>query len=106
MRMRVSGDKTEVRLSYIPTLAPELTHPLAGEVTERNYQHLFTKSLDNLVIINVEQDGISKVIEKMDEYYLNREDWDSLMELGLGPNSTNKLLSNVSTKVKTAFTRK
>ncbi|CAG8611776.1 9572_t:CDS:10, partial [Paraglomus occultum] len=82
MRMRVSGDKTEVRLSYIPTLAPGLSLPLAGE------------------------DGISKVIEKMDEYYLNREDWDSLMELGIGPNSSNKLLSSVNTKVKTAFTRK
>ena len=40
------------------------------------------------------------MIQVMDYYYLNREDWDSIMELGY-----QKLAESIPTKAKTAFTR-
>ena len=30
------------------------------------------------------QSAVENVIETMDEYYLSREDWDTVVELGLG----------------------
>ncbi|KAI8849282.1 replication factor RFC1 C terminal domain-containing protein [Chytridium lagenaria] len=62
MRLRVSADKNELRHTYLPLLARKLTVPL----------------------VESEQDGIPEVIDLMDSYYLTREDWDSVLELGLG----------------------
>lgn len=46
---------------------------------------------------------MEEVIDFMDSYFLTREDWDALLELGLGPmdESTVKL----ETQTKAAFTR-
>lgn len=42
----------------------------------------------------------------MDEYFLSREDWDTIVELGLGENKDDLVLKKISTATKTAFTRK
>ena len=42
----------------------------------------------------------------MDDYYLNREDWDALVELGLDEYQEDLVLKKISTATKTAFTRK
>jgi replication factor C subunit 1 len=77
MRIKTSGDKTEIRLSYLPTLAPLLTKPL------------------------VEGDGgIETVIDLMDTYYLSREDWDSVLELGY-----QSLATDIPSKTRSGFTR-
>lgn len=49
------------------------------------------------------KDSVDEVIDFMDAYFLTREDWDALLELGLGPmdESTVKL----DTQTKAAFTR-
>lgn len=75
MRIKVSGDKSEIRMTYLPLLAKLLTQPLENE-------------------------DIEGVISRMDEYYLDREDWDSIMELGY-----QGLTSKIPTKTKSAFTR-
>lgn len=41
----------------------------------------------------------------MDEYYLNKEDWDTLVELGVGARKDETILKTVPTATKTAFTR-
>ncbi len=41
----------------------------------------------------------------MDEYYLNKEDWDALVELGVDTMRDEALLKKIPTAVKTAFTR-
>ncbi|CAG8489216.1 12876_t:CDS:10 [Ambispora leptoticha] len=84
MRPRISGDKNEVRQSYIPALIPALTKPL----------------------IDYGNDGIPEVIEKMDEYFLTKEDWDVMLEMGLAHNDGDKILKKISSAVKSAFTRK
>lgn len=42
----------------------------------------------------------------MDEYYLTKEEWDGLVELGIGENTADPLLKQVKPATKTAFTRK
>ncbi|KAJ1726517.1 DNA replication factor C complex subunit Rfc1 [Coemansia biformis] len=80
MRLRMAVDKTEVRLSYVPALVPELTQPL----------------------INQGAAGIPDVVSTMDHYYLTKEHWDVIAELHM---DGERILKQIPTAVKTAFTR-
>ncbi|CAG8597353.1 599_t:CDS:10 [Diversispora eburnea] len=79
MRLRISGDKNEVRLNYLPTLSKALSLPLIC---------------------------INKVINLMDYYYLTKDDWDAIMELGVGSNDGEKILKEIDKYVKTNFTKR
>ena len=81
MRLRSSGDRDEIRQQYIPLVWEKLVRRLQNEG----------------------KDSVEEVIDFMDSYFLTREDWDALLELGLGPmdESTVKL----ETQTKAAFTR-
>ncbi|CAG8753548.1 8816_t:CDS:10, partial [Gigaspora rosea] len=81
MRLKVSGDKNEIRQSYLPALFTALSQPL----------------------IEKGSDGISEVIKLMDQYYLNKDDWDAIMELSFGGDKT---LKEIDKSVKAAFTKK
>lgn len=83
-RLRVSGDKSEVRLQYLSLLAYKLLQPLLDKGS----------------------DGIDEVVETMDQYYLTKEDWDVIMELSVGPNKGEELAKKLPTQVKSGFTRK
>ncbi|KAI9098333.1 putative DNA replication factor C subunit Rfc1 [Phlyctochytrium arcticum] len=83
MRLHISGNKDEVRLNYMSVLAPSLAKPLIKDGA----------------------DGIDDVIKTMDEYYLTKDDWDAILDLGVGMNAPTKLLSKIPTAVKTSFTR-
>ncbi|GAA5849527.1 hypothetical protein JCM3766R1_000220 [Sporobolomyces carnicolor] len=85
MRLKVSGDRREIRQSYIPTLFPRLVEPLQQRGT----------------------DAVAEVIELMDEYYLTKEDWDAIVELGIGEGyEEEQVLKAIPTATKSAFTRK
>ncbi|CEQ40704.1 SPOSA6832_02363 [Sporobolomyces salmonicolor] len=85
MRLRVSGDRREIRQSYLPTLFPKLVQPLIEEGS----------------------DAIPQVMELMDDYYLTKEDWDAIVELGIGEGFTqDEVLKLIPTATKGAFTRK
>lgn len=81
MRLRSSGDRDEIRQQYMPLVWEKLVRRLQNEG----------------------KDSVEEVIDFMDSYFLTREDWDALLELGLGPmdESTVKL----ETQTKAAFTR-
>jgi replication factor C subunit 1 len=49
------------------------------------------------------KDALPEIIELMDYYYLTKEDWDSIVELGVGPMSEDKI--SIPSAVKSAFTR-
>ncbi|SMN20231.1 similar to Saccharomyces cerevisiae YOR217W RFC1 Subunit of heteropentameric Replication factor C (RF-C) [Maudiozyma saulgeensis] len=83
-RLSTSTDKIGLRLQYLPTLKNELLTPLLKEGSE----------------------GIPKVISTMDDYYLTKEDWDTIMDFMIGPDKTDLLLKKIPTAVKSAFTRK
>lgn len=81
MRLRSSGDRDEIRQQYMPLVWEKLVRRLQNEG----------------------KDSVEEVIDFMDSYFLTREDWDALLELGLGPmdESTVKL----ETQTKATFTR-
>ncbi|KAG9304278.1 hypothetical protein G9A89_019840 [Geosiphon pyriformis] len=84
MRLKISGDKNEVRQSYLPALLSALTNPLIQDGT----------------------DGVPQVVELMDEYYLTKDDWDVMIEFELVRNDGETLLKKISTSTKGALTRK
>ncbi|GAA97282.1 uncharacterized protein L969DRAFT_91871 [Mixia osmundae IAM 14324] len=83
MRLSVSGDRKEIRQVYIPTLLPRLVQPL----------------------IKDGQQGIPDVIRLMDEYFLTKEEWDTVLELGIDSSKGDGLLKAIASKDKAAFTR-
>ncbi|KAK0205975.1 purine nucleotide binding protein [Desarmillaria ectypa] len=84
MRLKVSGDKSEIRQSYIPAFFPHIVKPLADEGSS----------------------AIDDIIDRMDEYYLSKEDWDTIVELGVDQNKDEIILKKISPAVKSSFTRK
>ena len=81
MRLKTSGDHNEVRQQYLPVLWHQIVKRLEVEG----------------------KDCVQEVIDLMDSYYLTREDFDSIKELGVGPMSEDKI--NIETQTKSSFTR-
>src|SRR5271170_4305477 len=81
MRLRASGDRHEVRQQYLPAL--------------------WNKTVR--VLQDGGKDEIPNVIELMDSYFLTKEDFDSMVELGVGSMSDDKV--NIESQTKAAFTR-
>jgi len=42
----------------------------------------------------------------MDQYFLSKEDWDTIVELGVGDNKDDVVLKKIPTATKTSLTRK
>lgn len=81
MRLKSSGDHNEVRQEYMPVLWDQLVNRLQHEGT----------------------DAVAEVVDLMDSYFLTREDFDAIKELGVGPMADDKVI--LETKTKAAFTR-
>lgn len=81
MRLRTSGDRHEIRQQYLPVLWTQLVNKLQVEGKE----------------------AVEEVIDLMDSYFLTRDDFDFIMELGLGPQSEEKV--TIETQTKATFTR-
>ncbi|KAI1817078.1 DNA replication factor C, large subunit [Poronia punctata] len=81
MRLKASGDHNEIRQQYLPVLWTQLIQRLAADG----------------------KDSIEEVIELMDSYYLTRDDFDSIKELGIGPQ--NEEAVSIDSQTKAAFTR-
>jgi replication factor C subunit 1 len=81
MRLRTSGDRHEIRQQYLPVLWTQMIKRLEVE----------GKSC------------VDEVIDLMDSYFLTREDFDFMLELGLGPQDQDTVKLDQQTKA--AFTR-
>ncbi|KAG8405325.1 DNA replication factor C complex subunit Rfc1 [Metarhizium acridum] len=81
MRLKSSGDHNEVRQQYLPVLWKYLVNRLENEGT----------------------DAVPEVIDLMDSYFLTREDFDAIQELGVGPMTEEKV--SIESRTKAAFTR-
>jgi len=81
IRLRSSGDRHEVRQSYIPSFFNTLVRRLQIEG----------------------KDAVPDIIEIMDDYFLTKEDWDNIIELGVGPCDEGTV--QIPSAVKSAFTR-
>lgn len=78
---RITGNKTDVALEYLPLLKHALTKPL----------------------LESEQDGVKDVLQIMENYYLLREDFDSILDLSLWPEQVDPR-TKISPKVSKYFT--
>ncbi|KAH7399947.1 replication factor RFC1 C terminal domain-containing protein [Cadophora sp. MPI-SDFR-AT-0126] len=81
MRLRTSGDRHEIRQQYLPVLWTQMIKRLEVEG----------------------KDCVEEVIDLMDSYFLTRDDFDNIMELGLGPQDQEKV--HLETQTKASFTR-
>ncbi|KAI0472363.1 DNA replication factor C, large subunit [Xylaria cf. heliscus] len=81
MRLKASGDHNEIRQQYLPVLWTQLIKRLADEGKE----------------------SVEEVIELMDSYFLTREDFDSIKELGVGPQHEEAV--SIESQTKATFTR-
>jgi replication factor C subunit 1 len=81
MRLKSSGDHNEIRQEYLPVLWDQLVNRLQIDGSS----------------------AVSDVIELMDSYFLTREDFDAIQELGVG--YMNEENVSIETKTKAAFTR-
>ncbi|KAK4152747.1 replication factor RFC1 C terminal domain-containing protein [Chaetomidium leptoderma] len=81
MRLKSSGDHNEIRQQYLPVLWHQLVKRLEVEG----------------------KDAVEDVINLMDSYYLTREDFDSIKELGVGYQS--EATVKLETQTKATFTR-
>ncbi|KAF1809182.1 DNA replication factor C, large subunit [Eremomyces bilateralis CBS 781.70] len=81
LRLRGSGDRNEVRMQYMPLL----------------WQYTAKK-------MSVEgKDAANEVIDLLDSYFLTREDYEAIQELGIGGMDASKL--KIDAPAKSAFTR-
>ena len=81
MRLKTSADRHAIRQEYLPLL----------------WSHLIKK-------LQIEgKDAVEGVIDLMDNYYLTKDDWDALLELGVGPMDQDKV--KLETQTKATFTR-
>ena len=81
MRLHSSGNRHEIRQQYFSLLWSQLVQKLDVEGKE----------------------AVPDVIELMDSYFLTKEDWDSLLELGVGPMAETNV--KLETQTKATFTR-
>ncbi len=81
MRLRASGDRHEIRQQYLPTLWYQLVQRLQSQG----------------------KDSVEDVIELMDSYFLTKDDWDAIVELGVGPMNAEEV--KIDSQTKATFTR-
>lgn len=81
MRLKASGDRHEVRQQYLPALWNKTVKPLYDRG----------------------KDAVPDVIEFMDSYYLTKDDYDAILELGVGPMEQENW--KLETATKATFTR-
>jgi len=79
MSTKITADKNEIRLQYLPAIIPNLINPLIQKQTE----------------------GIDDVIKFMEAYYGSRDDWDYVVEI----NSGFDLSRSVQAETKTSFSK-
>lgn len=81
MRLRTSADRHEIRQTYMPILFDKLIKRLQDEGKE----------------------VVPELIELMDYYFLTKEDWDAILELGVGNADMENI--KIESATKASFTR-
>jgi replication factor C subunit 1 len=81
MRLRTSANRFEIRQTYLPLLFDLLVRRLQTEGKE----------------------AVPEIIQLMDEYFLTKDDWDAILELGVGPDDAERI--KIESQSKATFTR-
>ncbi|KAL1305288.1 hypothetical protein AAFC00_002194 [Neodothiora populina] len=81
MRLRTSGDRHEIRQQYVPILWTNLVKKLQEEGKE----------------------AVPEIIDLMDSYFLTKDDFDAILELGVGTMDQENV--KIESQAKATFTR-
>ncbi|KAJ9110660.1 hypothetical protein QFC19_001489 [Naganishia cerealis] len=105
MRLKVSGSRDEIRQDYLPLLASKVVLPLTSK-KEAAVGAIPNHSRFNDVESSPSIDRlVDEIMPYLDEYYLNKEDWESLVELGIGDMDGDAMLKKIPSQTKSTFTR-
>ena len=88
---------------YIPELYPYIVQPLMEDGTVSCYK---ARLIPSTCLLIYQQSAVQDVIERMDEYYLSKEGWDTIVELGVGDRRDELVFKKIAPATKTAFTKK
>lgn len=86
MRLKTAADRNEIRQQYMPYL----WHETVGKLVKSG------------------KDAVPEMIDFMDSYYLTKDDYDAIIELGVGPQNMegdNAAVKKLDTQTKATFTR-
>jgi len=59
-----------------------------------------------LYMLSQLKDEVEEVMQYMDEYYVSKDDWDTMVELGVGECSQDGVLKKIRGSTKAAFTKR
>jgi replication factor C subunit 1 len=83
MRLRASGDRHEIRQQYLPVL--------------------WTRLIKGLELHGDTSTGVDSIIDLMDSYFLTKDDWEAILELGIGSQRPENV--SLPSTTKTRFTK-
>lgn len=85
MRLKTAADRNEIRQQYMPAL----WNGTVGKLIKQG------------------KEAVPEMIEFMDSYYLTKDDYDAIIELGVGPNSGegDQSVVKIDSQTKSTFTR-
>lgn len=105
MRLKVTGSRDEIRQDYMPLLSSKVVLPL----TSKKGSAVRILDLDfaprRMLIFWIQDELVDQIMPYLDEYYLNKEDWDVLVDLGVGDMDGEAMLKKIPTQTKSTFTR-
>lgn len=107
MRLKVSGSRDEIRQDYLPLLASKVVLPLTmKKVAAVSHIRLADTMIKEFMFLcDLQDQAVDEIMPYLDEYYLNKEDWESLVELGVGDMEGEAMLKKIPTQTKSTFTR-
>lgn len=121
MRLRTSANQAQIRQHYVPALAAHIVDPFVAQGSVRRLPpfalapprsrspltfHACRADETPVPLCRAPQDAVDGVIDFMDGYFLNKEDWEAMIELGVGARAEEGVLKSIPTAVKAAFTKR
>ncbi len=103
---KCATDRTEMRLYYVPRLAACIVEALRGGEGGGQGGRGAGLPSESGVEEGGSRDVIAKTIAVMDEYYLLREDVDTLLDLSLDATSNADAFGRLPTALRTSYTRR
>ncbi|OUM66743.1 hypothetical protein PIROE2DRAFT_68911 [Piromyces sp. E2] len=103
--LSVQGSFSCARPSYFVHGMARGQYNFPGWLGQNSKAGKYKRCLHEIYSHSCQKDGIPDVIKIMDSYYISKEDFDMIMELGVGDKSGEKLLKKIDTNTKRTFTR-
>jgi replication factor C subunit 1 len=105
MRLKVTGSRDEIRQDYLPLLSSKVVLPLTSKKGSAVRVLDLEFAARRMLTFCIQDELVDQIMPYLDEYYLNKEDWDVLVDLGVGDMEGEAMLKKIPTQTKSTFTR-